>query len=94
MILLSDFQLCPVVLNLGSIEPQELGESVSEVPRQEILSNRNKINKIHDTHFIFSTTKRSMNACMELVGFSTSIRLRTTALKGGTGLKFLFFSKY
>ena len=61
-----------VVLNLGSIEPQGLGESVSGIQRQEILSNKSKINKIHDTHFIFPTPKGSINACMELVGFSIS----------------------
>ena len=65
-----------LVLNHGSIEPQGLGESVSGVRRQEILSNKSEKNKIHDTHFIFATTKGSMNACMELVGFSTSNKVK------------------
>ena len=66
----------PVVLNLGSVEPQGLGESVSGVRRQEILSNKSWINQIRDTHFIFPTTKGSMNACMEFMGFSTSNRVK------------------
>ena len=61
-----------MVLNLGSIEPQGFDESVSGIQKLDILSDKNKINKIHDTHFICPTTKGSMNACMELVGFSTS----------------------
>ena len=36
----------------------------------------NKKHKIHDTHIIFATTKGSMNACMELVGFSTSDKVK------------------
>ena len=52
------------------------GESVSGVRWQEILSNKSKNNKIHDTHFFFPTTKGSMNACMELVGFSTSNKVK------------------
>ena len=51
---------------------QGFSESVSGVQRQEIFSNKSKINKIHNTHFIFPSTKGSMNACMERVGFSTS----------------------
>ena len=36
-----------------------------------------KVNKkIHDTHFIFATTKDSMNACMELIGFCTSNKVK------------------
>ena len=35
-----------------------------------------KINTIHDTHFILPTTKGSMNACMELLGFSTSNKVK------------------
>ena len=60
-----------VVLNLGSIEPQGFGESVSAVQWHAILSNKYKKYKYHDTHFIFPTTKGSMNACMEIVGFCT-----------------------
>ena len=52
-----------VVLNLGLIEPQGSGESISEVPWQEILSNKSK-KKIHNKDFIFPTTNGSMNACM------------------------------
>ena len=65
-----------MVLNLVSIESKGCGEIVSGVRRQEILSNKNKI---QDTHFIFPTTKGSMNACMKLVGFHT--RIRTTVSK-------------
>jgi len=65
-----------VVLNLGSIEPQGFGESVSGVRPQEILNNNSKINKIQDTHFIFQTTNGLMNACMELVGFSNSNKVK------------------
>ena len=61
-----------MVLNLGSIELLGFGELVSGVRQYEILIDENKINKIHDAHSIFPTTKGSMNACMELVGFSTS----------------------
>ena len=61
-----------MVLNLGSIALQGFGESVSGVRRQEILSDKTKIKKIHDSHFIFPITRSSMNACMELVRFSTS----------------------
>ena len=32
--------------------------------------------KIHDTLFIFPTTKCLMNACMELVAFSTSNKVK------------------
>ena len=39
------------------------------------MSNKSK-KKIHDTNFNFATTKGSMNACMELVGFSTSNKVR------------------
>ena len=60
-----------VVLNLFSIEPQGFGESVSGFRRQEILNNKTK-KKILDTHFILPTTKGSIIARMELVGFSTS----------------------
>ena len=70
----------PVVLKLGSIEPQGFGESVSGVRRQEILSNKSKINEIHIAHFIFQSTKGSMNAFVELVGFSTATRLRATEI--------------
>ena len=69
-------QSSAVVPNLGSIEPQRFGDSVSGVRRQEILSNKSKNNKIHYTYFIFPTMKRSMNACMELVGFSTVNKVR------------------
>ena len=62
-----------VVFNLGLIELQGFSESVSGVRQQDILSNKSKLNKIHDTYFICPTIKSSMNACMELVGFSTSI---------------------
>ena len=65
-----------MVLILGLIELQEFSESVSGVRRQEILSNKNKINKIHDTHFIFPTVKGLMNVSMELVGFSTSSKVK------------------
>ena len=65
-----------MVLNLGWIYPQEFGESALGVRRQEILSNKSKKNKIHDMHFIFATMKGSMNACMELVGFSTSNKVK------------------
>ena len=65
----------PVVLNLGSIEPQGFGESVSGVRRQEILSNKIR-KKEFMTHFIFPTTKGSMNAFLELVGFTTSNKVR------------------
>ena len=70
-----------VVLNWSSIEPQGFGESVSGVQRQEILSNKSKKNKIYDTHFIFPTTKGLMNACMELVGFSTSNKVKSHCSK-------------
>ena len=80
-----------VVLNLGSIEPQGFGESVSWVRRQEILSNESRKNKIHNTHFIFATTKGSMNAYMEHVGFSNSNKvngittgIRDDSVKGTT----------
>ena len=66
----------PAVLKLGSIEPQGFGESVSCVQQEDILSNESKKNKIYDTHFIFATTKGSMNACMELVGFSTPSKVK------------------
>ena len=69
-----------MVLNLGLIEPQRFGESVSGIWWQEILSNKSNKNKIHDTHFIFPTTTGSMNACMELVGSVPPRRLRTTDL--------------
>jgi len=72
----SKVRFIAVVLNLGSIKPQGFGESVSGVQRQEILSNKSKKNIIHATHFIFATTKGSMNACMELVGFSTSSKVK------------------
>ena len=65
-----------MVLNLGSIELQGFGESVSGIQKLEILNNKNKINKIHDIHFIFPTTKGSMNACMKLLGFSTSKKVK------------------
>ena len=52
-----------MVLNLGSIEPQGFGESVSGVRRQEILSNKSKKNIIHDTHFIFSNYE-GFDECM------------------------------
>ena len=64
-----------VVLNLDSNEPQGFSESVTGVWRREILSIKSK-KKIHDTHFIFPSTKGSMNACIELVGFSTSNKVR------------------
>ena len=72
------YQSCfrSVVLNLDLIESQWFGESVSGVRRQEILSNESKINKIHDAHFTFPSTKGSMNAYMELVGFSTSNKVK------------------
>ena len=62
-----------VVLNLGAIEPQGFGESVLGVQWQVILSNKSKKNIIHDTHFIFPTTKGSINAWWtdELAWFST-----------------------
>ena len=65
----------PVVLNLGSSEPRGFGESVSGVRRLRDFGNKNKINKIHDTHFNFATTKGSINSCMELVGYSTFIKV-------------------
>ena len=46
-----------VVLKLGSIEPQRFIKSVSRVRRQDILSNKSKIDKIHDTHFIFQVRR-------------------------------------
>ena len=73
-----NIQYAAVVLYLGSIEHQGFGESVSVIRRQEILSNKSKI---HGTHFIFITTKGSMNACVELVGFSIFKRLRTTGIQ-------------
>ena len=64
-----------VVLNLGSIEPQGFGETVSGVRQQEILSNESKKNKFM-THFIFPITKGSMNAFIEFFGFSTSNKVK------------------
>ena len=52
-----------VVLNLGLIELQGFGELVSGDRRQEILSNKSKKNKIHDTHFIFPTNE-GFDECM------------------------------
>ena len=46
-----------------------------------------KINKIHDTNFIFATTKGSMNICMELVGFSTSNKVKNHSSIERPGLK-------
>ena len=66
----------PVVLNLGTIKPQGFCESVSGVRWQEILSNKVKIIKFTNTLFIFPTRKGSMNASMELVGFSTSNKVK------------------
>ena len=81
-----------VVLNL-----QGFGESVSGVRRQEILSNNSKKYKIYGTHFIFPTTKGSMNACIKLVAFSTSNKVknhcfRTTLCK--TNLKTRIVEKF
>ena len=69
-----------MVLKLGSIEPQGFGESNSGD-----LNNKGKINKIHDTHHIFATTKGSMNECMELVGFSTSNQVKNHLSNGTNG---------
>ena len=65
-----------VVLNQVSIEPQRFGESVSGVRRQAILSNKSTKNEIYATHIIFPTTKGSMNGSRELVGFSTSNKIK------------------
>ena len=43
---------------------------------KEILSNNSKTNKINDIHYTFVTTKGSVNLFMELVGFSTSNKVR------------------
>ena len=71
----------PVVLNLGSIEPQGFGELDSGVRRQEILRNKSKINKIDDTYLIFPATKDSMNACTEIMGFSTSNKVNNHCIR-------------
>ena len=56
-----------VVLNLGLIEPQGFGG----------LGVRwFWIWRIKKAHFIFPTTKGSMNACMELVGSSSSKNIK------------------
>ena len=52
-----------MVLNLGSIEPQRFGESVSGVHELEILNNKSKKNKIRDTDFIFFKYK-GFDECM------------------------------
>ena len=78
-----------MVLNQGSIEPQGFGESVSRGRRKDILSNKTKKNKIHGTHFIFPTTKGSMNACMELVGFNTSNKVKNHCRGTHAGLKLI-----
>ena len=63
------------------------------------MSNKNKTNKIHDTHFIFATTRGSMNACMELVGFSTSNRVENHWHRGSNegkvwrAIPFFYISK-
>ena len=50
-------------------------ESTNPKKENRILSNESK-KKIHDTHFIFPTTKGSMNACIELAEFSTSNKVK------------------
>ena len=80
-----------VVLNLGSIETQGFGESVSGVRQQEIFSNKSKKDKILDTHFIFPTTQGSINACMELVGFSTSDKVKNHCIANFNIIRFLKF---
>ena len=74
-------RVIPVVPYLGSIEPQRFGVSVSGAWRLQILSNKSNENKIHDTHVIFPTTKGSMNACMELIGFSNSNEVKNHCVR-------------
>ena len=62
-----------MILNLGSIESHGFGESVSGVRRFGNLLGNTKKKK---THSIFPTTEDSMNACMELVGFSASNKVK------------------
>ena len=69
-----------VVLNLGSIGPQGLW-----VRRRGILSNKSKRNKIHDTYFVFPNNKGSINACMEIVGFSTSNKVKNHCSRDSAG---------
>ena len=67
----------PVVLNLGSIEPQGFGESVSKVRRQKILSKKDK--KKFTSHILFLQLRRvRWIHTWNLFGSVPPTRLRTT----------------
>ena len=70
-----------VVLNLGSIEPQGFGESVSGVRQQEILSNKSKKIKF-STHILFFQLRRIQSMHVwNLWGSVPPARVRTTGLE-------------
>ena len=68
-----------VVLNLGSLEPQGFGESVSGVRRQKILSNKSKKKKF-TIHLFFQLRRVRCKHVWNLWGSVPPTRLRTTEL--------------
>ena len=76
----------PVVFNLGSIEPHGFGESVSGVSAVWFTPLVCALHIVIYICFEFKEKKSpirkgSMNACMELVGFSTSNKVKNLALQ-------------